>query len=145
MSRTLPVARDAFLTAMNRDTAGSDRPRYTAVLDAMIEWSLARPEQLRFRDDESTKGVVSFQRVGSNVVFWAARPMRGTGPKIELLPRASSVLPNEKLLSAREAINACSREILEDDDRLAIGFGAMKNPASRDKVFTLMDELLQAT
>lgn len=145
MSRTLPVARDAFLTAMNRDTAGSDRPRYTAVLDAMIEWSLARPEQLRFRDDESTKGVVSFQRIGSNVVFWAARPMRGAGPKIELLPRASSVLPNERLESAREAINACSREILEGDDRLAIGFGAMKNPQARAAVFTLMDELLQVT
>ena len=59
MSRTLPVARDAFLTAMNRDTAGSDRPRYTAVLDAMIEWSLARPEQLRFRDDESSDSALS--------------------------------------------------------------------------------------
>jgi hypothetical protein len=145
MSRTLPIARDAFITAMNRDTAGSDRPRYTAVLDAMIEWSLARPDRLRFRDDESSKGVVSFQRVGSNVVFWAARPMRGTGPKIELLPRAASVLPEDKLASAREAINACSREILEDTDRLAIGFGAMKNPVAREAVFTLMDELLQVT
>ncbi len=145
MTRSLPIARDAFITAMNRDTAGSDRPRYTEVLDAMIEWSLARPEQLRFRDDESSKGVVSFQRVGSNMVFWAARPMRGNGPKIELLPRASSVLPNERMLAAREAINACSREVLEGDDRLAIGFGAMKNPTSRAAVFTLMDELLEVT
>ena len=145
MSRTLPVARDAFLTAMRRDTTGSDRPRYVAVLDAMIEWSLARPELLRFRDDESTKGVVSFQRVGSNVVFWAARPMRGRGPKIEFLPRASSVLPSERLEQAREAINACSRATLESDDRLAIGFGAMKNPVAREAVFTLMDELLEVT
>ena len=37
MTRTLPIARDAFITAMNRDTAGSDRPRYAAVLDALIE------------------------------------------------------------------------------------------------------------
>ncbi len=145
MTRSLPIARDAFITAMNRDTAGSDRPRYTEVLDAMIEWSLARPELLRFRDDESSKGVVSFQRVGSNMVFWAARPMRGNGPKIELLPRASSVLPDERLHSAREAINACSREVLEGDDRLAIGFGAMKNPTSRAAVFTLMTELLEVT
>ncbi len=145
MTRTLPIARDAFITAMNRDTAGSDRPRYTAVLDALIEWSLARPEKLQFRTDESASGVVSFQRVGSNAVFWAARPMRGGGPKIEFLPRASALLTDEKRAAAREALNACTRELLDDNDRLAITFGALKNQTARDTVFTLMDDLLQTT
>lgn len=145
MTRTLPVARDAFITAMNRDTAGSDRPRYTAVLDALIEWSLARPEQLQFRSDESASGVVSFQRVGSNAVFWAARPMRGSGPKIEFLPRASAQLPEEKRAAAIECLNGCTRENLDDSERLAITFGALKNLTARETVFSLMDDLLTTT
>lgn len=145
MTRTLPVARDAFITAMNRDTAGSDRPRYTAVLDALIEWSLARPEQLQFRSDESASGVVSFQRVGSNAVFWAARPMRGSGPKIEFLPRAAAQLSDEQRHAARECLSGCTRENLDDSERLAITFGALKNLTARETVFSLMDDLLTTT
>lgn len=143
MSTTLPAAREAFITAMNRDTGGSDRPRYMAVLDALIDWSLARPEQLAFRSDESARGVLSFLRVGSNVVFWSVRPMRSDCPQIELLPRATSILSEEHRGEAREAINALSREVLEGDDKLRIGFSAMKNPNSRDAIFKLMNDLLE--
>ncbi len=145
MTRTLPVARDAFITAMNRDTAGTDRPRYTAVLDALIEWSLARPEQLQFRSEESASGVVSFQRVGTNAVFWAVRPMRGSGPKMELLPRAAALLSAEKRAAARDTLNGCSRDGIDEGDRLSITFGPLKNPAARETVFSLMDNLLQTT
>ena len=71
--------------------------------------------------------------------------MRGGGPKIEFLPRASALLTDEKRAAAREALNACTRELLDDNDRLAITFGALKNQTARDTVFTLMDDLLQTT
>ena len=50
MSRTLPSAREAFVTAMSRDTSGSDLPRYVSVLDALIAWSAARPATHRRKE-----------------------------------------------------------------------------------------------
>jgi hypothetical protein len=44
-----------------------------------------------------------------------------------------------------EAINANSREALIENDKLRIGFGALKNVAARTAVFELMDQLLVAT
>lgn len=142
MSRTLTEARTSFITAMNRDTAGSDRARYIEVLDALIAWSVARPDQLQFREEETNGGVVSFCRAGTKVVFWAARSMRHDGPKLELLPHGAGLLSEERRTAARETINGCSRNLLEPEDRLSIGFGAMKNPNVRNTVFTLMSELL---
>ena len=69
--------------------------------------------------------------------------MRGDGPKLELLPRAASVLPAEQRTAAMDVLNAHSRELLEGDDKLCIGFSAMKNPAARTAIMTLMDQLLE--
>lgn len=143
MTTTLPVARETFVAAMNRETSGSDRPRYMAVLESFLEWTLARPDQLTFRSDESARGVLSFLRVGSNVVFWSVKPMRNDCPQIELLPRAAAILGEEDRESARQALNALSRTVLEGDDKLRIGFSAMKNEASRAAMFSLMSDLLE--
>ncbi|MGV3710656.1 MAG: hypothetical protein ACO1Q7_17675 [Gemmatimonas sp.] len=142
MTTTLPLARETFITAMNRETGMTDRPRYLAVLDALIEWSLARPDQLVFRTDESVRGALSFCRVGSNVVFWSVKPTRADGALIELLPRANAILSEQDRNETREALNLMSREVLEGNDRLRVGFSAMKNPKSRDAMFTLMDHLV---
>lgn len=143
MSTTLPASREAFVTAMNRDTAGSDRSRYMTILDALIGWSLARPDQLAFREEESARGVLSFRRVGSNVVFWSVRPMRSDCPQVELVPRANSILSEQHRGEARDAINAVSRELLEENDKLSIGFSALKKPDSREAIFNLMTRLLE--
>jgi hypothetical protein len=145
MARTLPQARDEFIVAMNRDTAGTDRPRLLAVLDALIAWSTARPELVRFRPEDSTKGALSFERVGTKLVFWTATPRRGDTPRLELLPRATKALTSEQRAAAVAALNAQSREVLEEDDPLRIGFGALKNLTARAAVFALMEELLVIT
>ena len=77
MARTLPQARDEFIVAMNRDTAGTDRPRLLAVLDALIAWSVARPNLVRFRPEDSTKGVLTFER-GAGPPFDAAEQRLAT-------------------------------------------------------------------
>jgi len=144
-TRTLPLARDEFIAAMNRDTVGSERPRFLAVLDAMIAWSVARPTMLRFRAEESHRGVVSFERVGSNVVFWAACPRRNEAPKLDLLPRAARALSTDERATAMNALNAHTRETLTVEDPLRIGFSALKNVAARAAVLELMDDLLVVT
>lgn len=145
MSRTLPVARDEFITAMSRDTVKPERPRFLAVLDAMIAWSVARPNLLKFHVDDSHPGVVSFERVGSKAVFWSASARRSDVPKLELLPRASRALTPEERANVTNALNAHSREELAVGDPLRIGFGALKNEAARTAVLSLMDELLAVT
>lgn len=145
MTRTLPTARTEFINAMNRDTVPTEQPRFTAVLDAVIAWSVARPGLLRFRADETHPGVVSFERVDSKVVFWAATPRRRDVPKLDLLPRAARNLTPEKRADAMEALNAHSREPLTPEDPLRIGFGALKNTNARAAVLELMDQLLVVT
>ena len=145
MSRTLPLARDEFNTAMSRDTVKPERPRFLAVLDALIAWSLARPTMLKFHVDEGHPGVVSFERVGSKAIFWSASARRSDVPKLELLPRASRALTPEERANATSALNAHSREELAVGDPLRIGFGALKNEAGRTAVLSLMEELLAAT
>ena len=145
MTRTLPVARTEFIQAMSRDTVQTERPRFVAVLDAMIAWSLARPELLRFRAEDSHRGVVSFERIGSKVVFWSAYTKREDWPKLELLPQASRTLTPDERASATEALNASSRAQLTKDDKLRIGFGALKNVEARGAVLSMMEKLLQLT
>jgi hypothetical protein len=41
-----------------------------------------------------------------------------------------------------ETLNAHSREVLVEGDRLRIGFGALKNATGRASVLALMDRLL---
>jgi hypothetical protein len=145
MSRTPPLAHQAFVAAMQRDKPGTDLPRFVAVLDALIAWSVARPALLAFRADEGRKDVVSFERAGSKVVFWSAQVTRGTGPRLEIYPPTGRSLSAEERTTVMETLNAHSREVLVEGDRLRIGFGALKNPAGLAAVLGLMEQLLAGT
>ncbi len=142
ITRTLHSARADFITTMNRDTASTERPRLLAVLDVMIAWSLARPKMLRFRVDETKSCVVSFERIDTSEIFWSAVPARGDAPKLMLIPRAASVLSLEQRADAMDTVNANSRESLTADDKLRIGFGALKNTVAREAVLSMMQRLL---
>ncbi len=142
MSTTLPNAREAFLATMHRDLSGSDRPRYTAVLDAMIRWSLDHPKLLEFRTSATRPDVISFSRTGSRTVVWSAQATRGAGPRFEFLPGTTRDVTEDEKRALRDAINAHSRETLEEQDRLRIGFGAMKNEATRTALCTMLESLI---
>lgn len=142
MSRTLAAARQELVAAIQRDTPGTDLPRLVKVLDALIAWSVARPDQLAFRDDETRGDVVSFGLVGTKVVFWSVQVTRGTGPRLELYPPSGRALSAEQRASVLAALNALTRDTLADGDRLRIGFGALKNDAARAAVLALMKQLL---
>ena len=142
MSRTLPVAHQSFVATIQRDKPGTDLPRFVAVLDAVIAWSVARPDLLAFRADEGRKDVVSFQRTGSKVVFWSAQVTRGTGPRLEIHAPTGRALSGEERARVMQTLNAHSREVLVEGDRLRIGFGALKNPTALAAVLALMEQLL---
>ena len=144
-TRTLSMARTEFIAALNRDTGKTERPRFLEVLDAMIAWSLARPDRLKFRNDETKQGVISFERVGSNVVFWSVQPRRGADPTVEFIPRSGSVLTETDRTEAMNALNAHSRAALTKDDKLRIGFGALKNQSARAAILAMMENLLLVT
>src|SRR5688500_14367453 len=61
MPPTLSTAREDFIRHMYRDNVLAERPRLLAVLDAVIAWSAAHSELVRFRPDENTKGVIRFE------------------------------------------------------------------------------------
>ena len=63
MPTTLATAREEFIRHMYRDNLVAERPRLLAVLDAVIAWSAAHPDLVRFRPDENTKGVIRFEDV----------------------------------------------------------------------------------
>lgn len=142
MSRTLPEAREAFIAAIKQDTPGTDLPRLVAVLDALIKWSVARPESLVFREEAGRSHAVSFERAGSNVVFWSALVTRGTGPKLEIYPPTGRALSDEDRDTVMQTLNAHSREVLVEGDRLRISFGALKNAAAQTAVLAMMEQLL---
>ena len=142
MDRTLPSAREAFVAAMTRDMPGTDLPRYVTVLDALIAWTVARPATLEFRAGEGRKDVISFARVGSKAVFWSAQVTRGVGPKLEIHTPSGRPLSAEERATVLETLNAHSRAVLVEGDRLRIGFGALKNAAAQHAVLGLMEQLL---
>jgi hypothetical protein len=142
MSRTLPLAREAIVAAIQRDTPGTDLPRLVAVLDALIAWSVARPGLLAFRVGERRGDVVSFERVPSKEVFWSAQVTRGTGPRLEIHIPAGRSLSTEDRATVMETLNAHSRQVLVEGDRLRIGFGALKNAAAQAAVLAVMEHLL---
>jgi hypothetical protein len=142
MSPTLPLAREAFVAAVKQDTPGTDLPRLVAVLDALIAWSVARPGLLEFRPDAGEKGAVSFARVGSRAAFWSAQVTRGVGPRLEIHPPAGHPLNDAQRATVMQTLNAHSRAVLVEGDRLRIGFGALKNVAARAAVLALMEQLL---
>ena len=141
MSRPLPVAREAFVAAMKRDTTGAELSRLVAVLDALIKWSVARPQTLSFQDG-SAAGVLAFECVESKEVCWSARVTRGDAPKLELYPPTARSLSPETRAKVVETINAYARQGLNADDRLRIGFGTLKNANALAAVTTLLGELL---
>ena len=143
-SRSLPDARDAFAAVIQRDTPGTDLPRYLAVLDALLAWSVARPGRLVFRADAGPADVIRFARTGASTAFWTARASRGEAPTLEIATPSGYAQAAEDSARAMAALNAHSRTVLVDGDRLRIGFGALKNEAARAAVLALMDELLAA-
>jgi len=145
MNPTLPAARQAFVAAISRDTSGTEVTRLVAVLDALIAWSVARPALLTLRAAEGRGDVIGFERVGSQAVFWSAQVTRGVGPKLEIRAPTARPLTAEERASALETLNAHSREVLVEGDRLRIGFGALKNAAALSAVLALMDRLLSGS
>ena len=145
MSRTLPSAREAFVAAMTRDTPGTDLPRYVAVLDALIAWSVARPAALEFRAGEGRKDVIGFSRAGSKEVFWSVQVTRGVGPKLEIHAPSGQPLTAEERARVLQTLNTHSRSVLVEGDRLRIGFGALKNAGAQKAVLALMEQLLEGS
>jgi hypothetical protein len=144
MARTLPDARAAFVSAMKRDTSGTELTRLVAVIDALIKWSVARPKSLAFHDADSAPGIISFALAGSKTICWTARVTRGDAPKLELFPPGGRSLSPEARAKLVEMLNAHSRLGLADDGRLRISFGALKNAAALEAVTGLLGEVLTA-
>ena len=142
MSRTLPAAREAFVAAMARDTSGTDLPRYVAVLDTLIDWSVARPALLRFRESEKRGDVVSFERAGTKSVIWSVQTARDAAPRLEIHVPSGQPLSGEARATVLQTLNAHSRHALVEGDRLRIGFGALKNVAAQHAVLGLIEQLL---
>jgi len=126
---------------MKRDTTGAELSRLVGVLDALIKWSVARPQALSFHDDMAA-GVLAFKCVESNEVCWSARVTRGDAPKLEIYPPTGRSLSPETRAKVVETINAYARQKLNGNDRLRIGFGALKNVNALKAVTTLLGELL---
>ena len=142
VTHTLADARAAFVAAIKQDTPGTELPRLVAVLDALIAWSTARPELLSFRPPTGRSAGVSFERVGSKAPFWSAQVTRGVGPKLEIHGKVGEALSDAERASVIETLNAHSREVLVEGDRLRIGFGALKNAAAQAAVVALMERLV---
>jgi hypothetical protein len=142
VTRTLADARAAFVAAIKQDTPGTDLPRLVAVLDALIAWSVARPQLLSFRPPSGRAAAVGFERPGAKAPFWSAQVTRGAGPKLEIHGRLGEALSEAERMEVLQTLNAHSREVLVDGDRLRIGFGALKNAAAQAAVLALMERLL---
>ena len=142
MPATLSSAREEFIRHMYRDNVVAERPRLLAVLDAVIAWSATHSQEVRFRPDENTKGVIRFEEVGTNTVFWAATPRRQNSPLLQLLPGGGRMITDAVKSDAVTRLNAFTREE-NPAERMHIGFGALKNLEGRAAVFQLMDELLE--
>ena len=143
MSRTLPEARQAFVAAMQRDTPGTDLPRYVAVLDALIAWSAARADRLTFRTTEKRADVIRFVRTATKEVLWSVQLARGGAPKLEIHLAAARPLSADDRAATLATLNAHSREVLTEGDRLRIGFGALKNAAALEAVLATLGRLLE--
>lgn len=144
----LSTARQDFIAAIKRDTVATECPRFLAVLDAMIEWSLARPTLVKFNPEASQGGMVTFSRVGTKtkkVDMWSASPRKRDMPRLELLPRAARFLAEEDRASVVATLNAHSRDDLTMEEPLRITFGALKNKDARAAVLECMDRLLVVT
>lgn len=142
MACTLPGARQALVAAICRDTPRTESQRLIGVLDALINWSAARPNDLVFRADGASDHL-SFLRAGSRVVLWSARVTRGRGGRLEICPPTGRCLDAADRATVLQTLNAHARERLVDGDRLRIGFAALKNSEARAAVLAMMEQLLR--
>ena len=143
MSPAVPAAREAFVASMKRDTKGAELNRLVAVLDALIKWSVARPQALRLRAD-SAVGLLAFDYAESKALCWSARVTRGDAPKLELYPPTGRSFDADTRAKVMETFNAHARDVLDANDRLRIGFGALKNSSALAAVTALLGELVAA-
>lgn len=118
------------------------------MLDTLLAWSAARPGRLAFRDGETRADVLRFDRVGAvagaKAAVWSARVARGVGPRLEVHAPPGRPMGAEERAAVVATLNAHSRVVLGDGDRLRIGFGGFENDAARSAVLALMDGLLTA-
>jgi hypothetical protein len=142
VNQQLSKAREAFVAAMRRDVPGTDLPRYAAVLDALLEWASARGALLRLRPAGARADVLRFERAKTKEVFWSVQLVRAASPKLEIHLAAGRPLSAEDRAQTLETLNAHSREVLEEGDRLRLGFGALKNAAALAAVLALLDQLI---
>ncbi|MDE3129120.1 MAG: hypothetical protein KGL38_14010 [Gemmatimonadota bacterium] len=143
-SQALAAARQEFITALKRDTTPTECPRFLAVLDSIIEWSLAHPTEVRFDPAESRNGTISFTRAGSKAVMWTVSLRKRDVPRLTLLPRSSRLLSEERRADVVATLNAYTRDELTMENPLRITFGALKNKTARTAVLECMDRLLLA-
>lgn len=142
MPETFATARQEFIRQMYRDNTVSERPRLVAVLDAVIAWSNAHSEQLRFRPGDSSKGAIRFEDTVSSTVILMISPRRANSPLLQVLPGSSRLLSEDERTDIVMRLNSHTREE-NPFGRMHIGFGALKNPAGRAAVFALLDEVLE--
>ena len=142
MSQTLADAQRAFVAAMQRETTGTDLPRYAAVLDALIAWSTAHSDRITFRPGGKRTDVIRFERAKTKEVLWSAQVVRAAAPKLEIHLASGRPMSAEDRASTMETLNAHSREVLVEGDRLRIGVGGVKNAAALAAVLDVLDRLL---
>jgi hypothetical protein len=144
-SQALAAARQDFITGLKRDTTPTECPRFLAVLDSIIEWSLAHPTQVRFDPAESHDGTITFTRVDSKAVMWTASLRKRDMPRLTLLPRTARLLSSEVRAEVVNTFNAHARDELTMENPLRITFGALKNKTARAAVLECMDRLLMVS
>jgi hypothetical protein len=142
MSQTIQLARQSFVAAMQRETSGTDLARYTAVLDALIAWSAKHADRLTFRPAGKRGDAIRFERTKTKEAFWSAQVTRADAPKLEIHLPAARPLSAEDRAATMQTLNAHSREVLVEGERLRIGFGALKNAAALAAALDVMERLI---
>ena len=142
MTPDVSVARDRFAAAMKRDISGAEQGRVVAVLDALLAWSIARPETVVLRAATGVNPSLCFERVGSRTFVWSARVQQGLGASLEVAASAGRALSPDDRAMVLESLNANSRTTPNEGDPLRISFSALKNPRCLEAILALIDRLL---
>lgn len=133
----------AFTDALRRETTGTDLPRYLAVLEALVAWTAKHANDLAPRAG-ARADTLRYARVETEEPFWSAQVRRADAPTLEIHLPKGRPLSAEDRADALHTLNAHSRGVLVEGDRLRIGFGALKNAAALAAVLALMERLLVA-
>lgn len=142
LTPAMNAARTTFIGAMRRGTHGTDLPRYVAVLDALLAWTAAREDRLTLRPDVRRPDVIRFERAGTKETFCSVQSPRGDAPTLEIHVAPSRRSSAADRAAVMQTLNAHARAVLEEGDRLRIGFGALKNAAALAAVLALLERLL---